>query len=78
MSSLRRIIVGVDGSNESKQALQFAVDEGGQHEIPVLAVHASTSPAPPTAPALTAPADYAELFSDVQDGAERRARGARR
>jgi nucleotide-binding universal stress UspA family protein len=71
MPPLQRIVVGVDGSEASRHALLFAVDEGDVHRIPVLAVHAWTAP-PPAVPALTAaPTDYTGLFGSVQEGAER-------
>jgi nucleotide-binding universal stress UspA family protein len=68
---MERIVVGVDGSEPSKNALRFALEEGEQHHLPVLAVHAWSPPFPPPDPVAIAPLDYADLFTHVQEGAER-------
>ena len=68
---MEKIVVGVDGSEQSKNALRFAVAEGEQHHVGVLAVHAWSMPVPSLEIVATTPLDYAELFANVQEGAER-------
>jgi nucleotide-binding universal stress UspA family protein len=48
---VNKIVVGVDGSDESKNALRWAVDEARVHGASVAAVHAWQ--APPPVPELT-------------------------
>jgi nucleotide-binding universal stress UspA family protein len=43
-------VVGVNGSDESKRALQLANEEASDHGAELLAVSAWTPPPPPTAP----------------------------
>jgi nucleotide-binding universal stress UspA family protein len=66
-----RIVVGVDGSESSRNALRFAVQEGEQHHIPVLAVHAWEVPFSPVDVVTVHPSDYVDLFAHAQEGAER-------
>jgi nucleotide-binding universal stress UspA family protein len=49
MAQWKRVVVGVDGSEESKRALQLASEEASEHGTELLAVSAWTPP-PPTAP----------------------------
>ena len=49
MAQWKRVVVGVDGSEESKRALQLASEEASEHGAELLAVSAWTPP-PPTAP----------------------------
>jgi nucleotide-binding universal stress UspA family protein len=70
-----RIVVGVDGSEQARRALTWALDEARLRQFVVTAVHAYTippvllSPAPgPLAP--TVPPDP-ELVERVQESAER-------
>ena len=49
MSQWKRVVVGVDGSEESKRALQLASEEASEHGAELLAVSAWTPPPPPTA-----------------------------
>jgi nucleotide-binding universal stress UspA family protein len=44
--SLAKIVVGIDGSEISKQALAWAIEEGGFRKAHVLAVHAWQAPPP--------------------------------
>jgi nucleotide-binding universal stress UspA family protein len=50
MAQWKRVVVGVDGSDESKRALQLANEEASDHGAELLAVSAWTPPPPPTAP----------------------------
>ena len=50
MAQWKRVVVGVDGSDESKRALQAASEEASEHGAELLAVSAWTPPPPPTAP----------------------------
>ena len=50
MAQWKRVVVGVDGSDESKRALQLASEEASDHGAELLAVSAWTPPPPPTAP----------------------------
>jgi nucleotide-binding universal stress UspA family protein len=69
---MEKIVVGVDGSEESKDALRFAVEEGGLRGAAVVAVHAWTVPLPPSAdPLVPASIDYPGLVAVAQEGAER-------
>ena len=49
---MNEIVVGVDGSDESRAALAWAVEEGRLRRVPVLAVHAWELPVVPTATGL--------------------------
>ncbi|MGZ4415468.1 MAG: universal stress protein [Gaiellaceae bacterium] len=69
---MEKIVVGVDGSEQSKDALRFAVEEGKLRDLPVLAVHAWSVPAPPADVTLTtSPVDYPLLVRRFQESAER-------
>jgi nucleotide-binding universal stress UspA family protein len=46
---LAKIVVGIDGSEISKQALAWAIEEAGLRKVQVLALYA-WQPPPPTAP----------------------------
>jgi nucleotide-binding universal stress UspA family protein len=67
------IVVGVDGSDRSRDALQWAVDEAKLRRDRVLAVYAWEPPVLPAAdipPAPDAPVYLPELIAQVQEGAE--------
>jgi nucleotide-binding universal stress UspA family protein len=69
---MERVVVGIDGSDASREALRFAVSEGEHHGVPVVVVHAwQLPPWPPVDPLVTAPPDYAELIPRIEEGAER-------
>jgi|tagenome__1003787_1003787.scaffolds.fasta_scaffold20907136_3 nucleotide-binding universal stress UspA family protein len=69
---MNKIVVGVDGSEQSKDAFRFAVEEAQLRQARVLAVNAWTAPAFPSDPLLVAaPVDYPELMAAMQVGAER-------
>jgi nucleotide-binding universal stress UspA family protein len=50
MAQWKRVVVGIDGSEESKRALQLASEQASEHGAELLAVSAWTPPPPPTAP----------------------------
>lgn len=50
MPEWKRVVVGVDGSEESKRALQWACEVASEHGAELLVVSAWTPPPPQTAP----------------------------
>jgi nucleotide-binding universal stress UspA family protein len=50
MPEWKRVVVGVDGSEESKRALQWACEAASEHGAELLVVSAWTPPPPQTAP----------------------------
>ena len=50
MAHWNRVVGGIDGSEESKRALQVASEQASEHDAELLAVGAWTPPPPPTAP----------------------------
>jgi nucleotide-binding universal stress UspA family protein len=66
-----KIVVGIDGSEPSEDALRWAVEEGRVHGALVVAVHAWE---PPVLPADVEPVparDYVGILAEVQEAAER-------
>jgi nucleotide-binding universal stress UspA family protein len=71
--SVGTIVVGIDGSDRSTDALRWAVDEAKLRQDQVLAVHAWEPPVFPTVdipPAPDPPVYLPELIAHVQEGAE--------
>jgi nucleotide-binding universal stress UspA family protein len=71
--SVGTIVVGVDGSDRSRQALRWAVAEAKLRKDKVLAVHAWEPPILPAVdipPAPDPPVYLPELIAHVQEGAE--------
>ena len=67
---MAKIVVGVDGSDASKDALHWAVEEAGLRRAEVVAVHAWEAP-PPVAELGPAPAfDFVALAPQLQESAE--------
>jgi nucleotide-binding universal stress UspA family protein len=66
------IVVGVDGSDRSRNALRWAVDEAKLRKDKVLAVHAWEPPLVSAVdiPALDPPVYLPELVAHAQEGAE--------
>jgi nucleotide-binding universal stress UspA family protein len=67
------IVVGVDGSDRSREALRWAVEEARLRKDKVLAVHAWEPPVLPSVeipPAPDPPFYLPELIAHVQEGAE--------
>jgi nucleotide-binding universal stress UspA family protein len=50
MAQWKRVVVGVDGSEESRRALQVACEEASEHGADLVAVSVWTPPPPQTAP----------------------------
>ena len=67
---MNEIVVGVDGSEESRAALAWAVEEGRLRQAPVLAIHAWEVPLVPAPTGLVPPSvevvgDLTELREDA-------------
>jgi nucleotide-binding universal stress UspA family protein len=67
---MNEIVVGVDGSEESRAALDWAVEEGRLRQAPVLAIHAWEVPMVPAPTGLVPPSvevvgDLTELREDA-------------
>jgi nucleotide-binding universal stress UspA family protein len=68
---MRKIVVGVDGSDGSKRALRFAVDEALVHGARVVALHSWHPPALPVDVTPIPPPDIATAISDLHENALR-------
>jgi nucleotide-binding universal stress UspA family protein len=72
---LAKIVVGIDGSDISKQALTWAVEEAGFRGVPLLAVHAWQQPPPATdiGPSLMPSPQFDPLVAlpQIEEAAER-------
>ena len=70
---MAKIVVGIDGSDTSKDALRWAIDEARLRKVQVLAVHAwePPPPAPDIAPAPLPPSRFDPLSSlpDLEEAA---------
>ena len=67
---MNEIVVGVDGSDESRAALAWAVEEARLRRVPVLAIHAWELPVVPTATGLVPPSvDIVADLSELREGA---------
>ena len=68
---MNEIVVGVDGSDESRAALAWAVEEARLRRVPVLAIHAWELPVVPTPNGLVPPSvDIVADLTEVREGAE--------
>jgi nucleotide-binding universal stress UspA family protein len=68
---MEKIVVGIDGSEQSKEALRFALEEARLRRIPVLAVHAWAASIPPADPMIVGPRiDYPAEIAQLQESAE--------
>jgi nucleotide-binding universal stress UspA family protein len=66
---MNEIVVGVDGSDESRAALAWAVEEGRLRQVPVLAIHAWELPVVPTATGLVPPnVDIVADLTELREG----------
>jgi nucleotide-binding universal stress UspA family protein len=69
---MNEIVVGVDGSDESRDALGWAVEEGRLRHVPVRAIHAWELPLIPTGVGLVPPApDVVAELTSLAEGAQR-------
>jgi nucleotide-binding universal stress UspA family protein len=66
-----KIVVGVDGSEASENALRWAVEEGRLHRARVLVVHAWEVPVLQVDLVPAPHPDYVALLKEVQDAAEK-------
>jgi nucleotide-binding universal stress UspA family protein len=64
---VQKIVVGIDGSDSSKKALRWAVDNGGEAEI--VAVHAYDVFLPPPDATPGPPPDLVGLAAEIHEGA---------
>ena len=68
---MNEIVVGVDGSDESRAALAWAVEEGRLRQAPVLAIHAWTLPVIATPSGLVPPSvDVVGELTELKQGAQ--------
>lgn len=66
-----RIVVGVDGSDSSKDALRWALDEAKAHGAKVVAVHTWQIPIAPPSTFTPAPQlNFAEFATDLKESAD--------
>jgi nucleotide-binding universal stress UspA family protein len=68
---MEKIVVGVDGSDASKQALRWAIEEARAHGASVMAVHAWEVPPPVPDVAAMPMIDPVTYFPDFQNAAEK-------
>lgn len=67
---MNEIVVGVDGSEESRAALAWAVEEGRLRQAPVLAIHAWEVPMVPAPTGLVPPSvEVVGDLTELRDGA---------
>jgi nucleotide-binding universal stress UspA family protein len=67
---MNEIVVGVDGSEESRAALDWAVEEGRLRQAPVLAIHAWEVPMVPAPTGLVPPSvEVVGDLTELRDGA---------
>lgn len=64
---MKRIVVGVDGSDSSKRALRWAVENAGGAEV--VALHAYDVPLPVPDATPGHPVDFAEIVTETHEGA---------
>jgi nucleotide-binding universal stress UspA family protein len=69
---MNEIVCGIDGSDASKEALRWAVEEGRLRRAPVLAVHTWLPPLPPADPFFepVPPVDFAAEIRQFEEAAE--------
>lgn len=69
-TGVNKIVVGVDGSEASRRALRWAVDEAELRDAEVIAVHAWEVPVTPLTIPAAASFDVSGLVSDIHEAAE--------
>jgi nucleotide-binding universal stress UspA family protein len=62
---VEKIVVGIDGSNVSKDALRWAVEDARARGAEVVALHAYEVPEPPADPTPVAPLNFPELLTEA-------------
>jgi nucleotide-binding universal stress UspA family protein len=68
---MEKIVVGIDGSDASKAALRWAVEDARVRGAEVIALHAYEAPAPVLDAAPASPVDLPGLVAEFQEGALR-------
>lgn len=68
---MEKIVVGIDGSEASKNALRWAVEDARVRGAEVVALHAYEGPMPAPDAAPAAPIDLPGLVADIHDSAQR-------
>ena len=69
-SFVEKIVVGIDGSNASRDALRWAVEDARARGAEVVALHAYEVPVPAPDAAPSAPVDLPALIGEVHDDAQ--------
>jgi nucleotide-binding universal stress UspA family protein len=67
---MEKIVVGIDGSDVSKDALRWAVEDARARGAEVVALHAYEVSVPTTDAVPTAPVDLPALVAEVHEDAE--------
>jgi nucleotide-binding universal stress UspA family protein len=70
---MAKIVVGIDGSDESKDALRWAIEEARLRSAEVVAVHAWESPPTVMQPGPAPGFDYVAVDPQVREAVERHA-----
>jgi nucleotide-binding universal stress UspA family protein len=68
---MQKIVVGIDGSGPSKEALRWAIEDARFRGAEVIALHAYEAPAPVLDAAPASPVDFVGLVAEFQEGALR-------
>jgi nucleotide-binding universal stress UspA family protein len=68
---MQKIVVGIDGSEPSKNALRWAVEDARARGAEVIALHAYEEPAPVLDAAPATPIDLPGLVTELYEGALR-------
>ena len=63
-------MVGIDGSDASKEALLWAVEDARARGAEVVALHAYEVPEPPADPSPVAPLNFPELLTEAHEQAQ--------
>jgi nucleotide-binding universal stress UspA family protein len=66
---VQKIVVGIDGSDVSKDALRWAVEDARARGAEVVALHAYEVPEPAADPTPVAPQDFPELVTEAHEHA---------
>jgi nucleotide-binding universal stress UspA family protein len=66
---VQKIVVGIDGSDASKEALRWAVEDARARGAEVVALHAYEVPAPAADASPVAPVDLPALVGEAHEGA---------
>jgi nucleotide-binding universal stress UspA family protein len=67
---MEKIVVGIDGSDASKNALRWAVEDARARGAEVVALHAYEVPEPALDATPMAPPNFPELVAEAQDYAQ--------